>query len=154
MSNLWNIWRSWYKIRVSTTGDVLLASGSIAYLGSFTPEFRNRQTEAWVKQCRQWEVPCSSSFDLSSVLGDPLTIRDWALNGLPTDAFSIDNGVIIYNTTRWPLLIDPQGQANKWIRNMEKDNSLQVLKLSDPDFIRALENCVQFGHPVSINLRD
>ena len=53
------------------------------------------------------------------------------------------------NTTRWPLLIDPQGQANKWIRNMEKDNALQVLKLSDPDFIRTLENCVQFGQPVS-----
>lgn len=29
------------------------------------------------------------------VLGDPLTIRDWTLNGLPTDPFSIDNGVII-----------------------------------------------------------
>lgn len=35
---------------------------------------------------------------------------------------------------------------------MEKDNSLQVVKLSDPDFIRTLENCIQFGQPVSINL--
>ena len=55
------------------------------------------------------------------------------------------------NTTRWPLLIDPQGQANKWIRNMEKDNSLQVVKQSDPDFIRTLENCVQFGQPVGFS---
>ncbi|KAA0191400.1 hypothetical protein HAZT_HAZT007382 [Hyalella azteca] len=129
--------------------DVLLASGSIAYLGAFTPEFRTCQTASWVTACRSRQVPCSSTFDLASILGDPLTIRDWTLNGLPTDAFSIDNGVIISNTTRWPLLIDPQGQANKWIRNMEKDNSLQVLKLSDPDFIRTLENCVQFGQPTN-----
>lgn len=52
-------------------------------------------------------------------------------------------------TTRCPLLIDPQGQANKWIRNMEKENSLHVIKFTDSDFIRTLENCVQFGQPVS-----
>ena len=34
--------------------------------------------------------------------------------GLPVDAFSIDNGIIVNNTRRWPLMIDPQGQANKW----------------------------------------
>lgn len=44
-------------------------------------------------------------------------------------------------------MIDPQGQANKWIKNMEKANSLQLIKLSDPDYVRTLENCIQFGTP-------
>ena len=44
-------------------------------------------------------------------------------------------------------MIDPQGQANKWIKNMEKTNSLHVIKLSDPDYVRTLENCIQFGTP-------
>ncbi|KAK8728583.1 hypothetical protein OTU49_009028, partial [Cherax quadricarinatus] len=136
------------QVYIYLTGDMLLAAGVIAYLGAFTPEYRMEQTTRWLQECRERGVPCSGEFVLASVLGDPLTIRDWTLNGLPTDPFSIDNGVIISNTTRWPLLIDPQGQANKWIRNMEKDNSLQVVKLSDPDFIRTLENCIQFGQPV------
>ncbi|KAK7077274.1 Dynein heavy chain 7, axonemal [Halocaridina rubra] len=136
------------QVYIYLTGDMLLAAGDIAYLGAFTPEYRAEQTARWLQECRDREVPCSGEFELASALGDPLTIRDWTLNGLPTDPFSIDNGVIISNTTRWPLLIDPQGQANKWIRNMEKDNALQVVKLSDPDFIRTLENCVQFGQPV------
>ncbi|XP_069175792.1 dynein axonemal heavy chain 7 isoform X4 [Procambarus clarkii] len=136
------------QVYIYLTGDMLLAAGVIAYLGAFTPEYRTEQTTRWLQECRERGVPCSGEFVLASVLGDPLTIRDWTLNGLPTDPFSIDNGVIISNTTRWPLLIDPQGQANKWIRNMEKDNSLQVIKLSDPDFIRTLENCIQFGQPV------
>ena len=45
-------------------------------------------------------------------------------------------------------MIDPQGQANKWIKNMEKANNLHVIKLSDSDFVRTLENCIQFGTPV------
>ena len=53
------------------------------------------------------------------------------------------------NARRWPLMIDPQGQANKWIKNMEKANNLHVVKLSDADFVRTLENCIQFGTPVS-----
>ena len=49
-------------------------------------------------------------------------------------------------------MIDPQGQANKWVKNMEKANNVQVIKLSDGDFVRTLENCIQFGTPVSLLL--
>lgn len=52
------------------------------------------------------------------------------------------------NARRWPLMIDPQGQANKWIRKLEASNSLVVIKLTDGDFMRKLENSVQFGLPV------
>ncbi|KAF6028574.1 DNAH7 [Bugula neritina] len=45
-------------------------------------------------------------------------------------------------------MIDPQGQANKWVKNMEKANNLHVVKSSDNDFVRTLENCIQFGNPV------
>ena len=41
-----------------------------------------------------------------------------------------------------------QGTANKWIRNMEKDAQLLVIKLSDGNYMRTLENAVQFGKPV------
>lgn len=46
------------------------------------------------------------------------------------------------------LLSTREGQANKFIKNMEKPNNLHVVKMSDPDFVRTLENCVQFGSPV------
>ena len=55
---------------------------------------------------------------------------------------------MVFNTARWPLMIDPQGQANKWIRNMEKDNSLKVIKLTDLNYMRTVESSVQFGSPV------
>ena len=45
-------------------------------------------------------------------------------------------------------MIDPQGQANKWTKNMEKDNKMSVIKLTDSDYMRTLENCITFGNPV------
>ena len=44
-------------------------------------------------------------------------------------------------------MIDPQGQANRWVKNMEKDHTLIVIKLTDSDYMRHLENCIVFGHP-------
>jgi hypothetical protein len=40
---------------------------------------------------------------------------------------------------RRPVLL-PQGQANRWIKAMERDRGLDVVKLSDKDFLRTLEN--------------
>jgi dynein heavy chain len=70
------------------------------------------------------------------------------LQGLPTDSFSVDNGIAVFNSRRWPLMIDPEGQANVWIRNMEKANKLKVVKQTDSQFMRTIENAVQFGAPV------
>ena len=48
---------------------------------------------------------------------------------------------------RWPLMIDPQGQANRWIRNME-GTKLRIIDLKMPGFLREVENAVQYGFPV------
>jgi dynein heavy chain, axonemal len=45
-------------------------------------------------------------------------------------------------------MIDPQGQANKWIKNMEKVNRLCIIRFSQLDYMRVLENAIQFGLPV------
>ncbi|XP_054991966.1 LOW QUALITY PROTEIN: dynein axonemal heavy chain 12 [Sorex araneus] len=130
------------------TGDVLVSAGVIAYLGAFTSGFRQTCTTDWSLLCKEKKIPCSEEFSLSKTLGDPVKIRAWNIAGLPTDTFSIDNGVIVDNSRRWPLMIDPQGQANKWIKNSEKENNLHVIKLSDSDYMRTLENCIQFGKPL------
>jgi dynein heavy chain len=133
---------------VKLTGDVLISSGIVAYLGAFTKIYRDDCVNNWIEECRQRKIPCSESVTLSLVLGEPVKIRAWTLAGLPNDSFSIDNAITMANSRRWSLLIDPQGQANRWIKNMEKKSSLQIIKLSDSDYLRTLENAIQFGTPV------
>ncbi len=50
-------------------------------------------------------------------------------------------------------MIDPQGQANKWVKNMERVNKLEVIKLSDPTYLRTLENCIQVSQHAAIFFR-
>ncbi|KAJ3373477.1 Dynein heavy chain 3, axonemal [Kappamyces sp. JEL0680] len=130
------------------TGDVLLSSAVIAYLGAFTMSYRNMVLTEWNAKCMTLNIPSSSVFSLEKTLGDPIQLRAWSLAGLPNDTFSRDNGIISTIARRWPLFIDPQGQANKWVKNMEKSNRLVVIKLSDSDYVRQLENAIQFGTPV------
>ncbi|XP_061547478.1 dynein axonemal heavy chain 7 isoform X6 [Phycodurus eques] len=136
------------KLYDNLTGDILISAGIVAYLGAFTSSFRQEQIDEWSGRCKEKEIPSSPNMTLTSSLGEQVKIRAWTIAGLPTDGFSIDNGIIISNARRWPLMIDPQGQANKWVKNMEKVNSLAIIKLSDPGFVRTLENCIQFGTPV------
>ncbi|GFQ95725.1 dynein heavy chain 3, axonemal [Trichonephila clavata] len=128
-------------------GDVLLSSGVIAYLGAFTVDFRQECISAWRELCKESGIPCSDQFSVIDTLGDPVLIRSWQIAGLPVDNFSVENSIIVKFGRRWPLLIDPQGQASKWIKNMEK-NDLHVIKLTDSNYIRILESALQFGHPV------
>lgn len=109
---------------------------------------REEATASWTAKCKAQQIPCSDNFSLAAVLGEAIQIRSWTIYGLPNDSLSIDNAFIMTYARRWPLMIDPQGQANKWIRKLEASNSLVVIKLTDGDFMRKLENSVQFGLPV------
>jgi dynein heavy chain, axonemal len=134
--------------RHNLVGNMVLAAGCIAYIGPFTAEFRKSLTSKWAAHCVTLGIPVDPRFDLSRILSDPVTVREWNIQGLPADSFSTENGLFATRGRRWPLMIDPQGQANKWIKNMHRDNNLQVIKLTESDFLRTLENAIRFGQPV------
>uniref|UniRef100_A0A674D5A9 Dynein axonemal heavy chain 1 n=1 Tax=Salmo trutta TaxID=8032 RepID=A0A674D5A9_SALTR len=132
----------------NVSGDVLLAAGYVAYLGPFTVSaYRASMADEWLRGFKEQGVPHTEEPNLISTLGDKVKIRSWQITGLPKDNLSVENGVITQYSQRWALFIDPQGQANKWVKNMERDNGLDVMKLSDRDFLRSLENAIRFGKP-------
>ncbi|KAL2622254.1 hypothetical protein R1flu_002459 [Riccia fluitans] len=136
------------EIYPDLTGDSLVAAGIISYLGAFTSSYRDEIVESWMKLIKEKKIPHSPTFTFRGSFGDPVQIRRWVIAGLPNDSVSVDNGIIVANSRRWPLMIDPQGQANKWVRNMERERNLQIIKLGDANYIRTLENAIQFGLPV------
>ncbi|BFG02702.1 dynein heavy chain 6 axonemal [Drosophila madeirensis] len=129
-------------------GDVLVAAACVAYLGAFSHVYRRDMGALWVGKCRENKIPSSGEFNLLKVLGDAYEMRQWNVDGLPKDNISIENGIYATRALRWALMIDPQEQANRWIRNMEKENNLQVVKMTDANMMRILENSVRQGYPV------
>ncbi|CAB3255287.1 unnamed protein product [Arctia plantaginis] len=133
-----------------TTGDIIIASGCIAYFGAFPSHYRRELETKWVQECTSLEIPASDTFDLITVMADSYTVRTWNAQGLPRDSVSTENGILVTRAGRWPLTIDPQEQANRWIKNMERENGLMITKLNDHSFLRVLENCIRLGWPMLI----
>jgi len=126
------------------TGDVLISSGIIAYLGCFLAQYRKDSVETWVELMKRFKTPSSPEYALSTVIGDQVKIRQWVIDKLPNDSLSIDNALILDKARRWPLMIDPQLQANKWIRQAWAAN-LTILRLNTPNYARKLEIVIANG---------
>jgi dynein heavy chain len=128
------------------TGDILISSGIIAYLGPFLARYRKDSVDEWVSLMKAAQVPSSPTFELSVVIGEPVVMRQWVIDKLPNDSLSIDNALVLYKARRWPLMIDPQLQANKWVRNTYASN-IKVMRLSTPNYARMLEVVIANGDP-------
>ncbi|KAL4465245.1 hypothetical protein ABPG74_001959 [Tetrahymena malaccensis] len=99
-------------------GNVSLSSAFINYCGPFNSEYRNKFTlQKLIPDMKKHGISVKSGFELTTFLIDDAVIGEWNLQGLPKDDLSIQNGIILTNSTRYPLLIDPQGQGQNWILN-------------------------------------
>lgn len=133
------------------TGDCALAASFISYLGPFNREFRDHLlTNSFMNDCKQRGIPYSDDLKVSSFLSDESETGDWNIQGLPTDELSIQNGIIVTRSSRYPLCVDPQGQGASWIKNKEHVNNLRVITQEDKNFRHTLEHCMTFGEPLLV----
>lgn len=133
-------------------GDCLLSIAFVSYMGPFVFKYRDILLKLWTKSVRDMKIPNNPAYDNKDFLSDPAVIRNWNIHGLPNDDLSTENGIIISRGSRWPLVIDPQCQALKWIRNMEAENDLKTIDFCLPNFMNILEMALQNGHPTLLQI--
>uniref|UniRef100_A0A7S4MJ94 Dynein heavy chain n=2 Tax=Prymnesium polylepis TaxID=72548 RepID=A0A7S4MJ94_9EUKA len=132
-------------------GDVAMACAFISYVGPFNTEFREMlQSGVFYKDCVAKQVPCTEDLRISLFLVEQSTIADWNQEGLPTDELSIQNGIMVTRSQKWPLMIDPQSQGLSWIKRREEANQLCITSLIHKRFRNMLEDSMAFGTPMLI----
>ena len=100
------------SVEKTLVGDVLLGAAFVSYIGAFGSAFRKRLTsDFWIADLVRREIPITSGIEPLDLLTNDSQKASWQNEGLPADRISIENGAIITNCNRWPLVIDPQLQG-------------------------------------------
>lgn len=131
-------------------GDVLMITAFISYVGCFTRQYRiDLQEKYWFPFLQQLDpaVPMTEGTDPLSLLTDDAQIAEWNNEGLPSDRMSAENATILTNSSRWPLMIDPQLQGIKWIKSKYGDD-LKVVRLGTKTVMDTIELSVSEGWTV------
>ncbi|XP_045488493.1 dynein beta chain, ciliary [Pieris rapae] len=136
----------------STTlpGDVLLVCAFISYVGCFTKLYRlDLLHKNWLPFLKTLEppIPITEGLDPLTMLTDDTTIAMWQNEGLPSDRMSTENATILSNSDRWPLMIDPQLQGVKWIKQKYGDG-LRVIRLGQKGYLDTIEKAIIKGETV------
>jgi len=105
--------------------------------------------DKWADIISRHEINISDNFSFNKTFGDPIKIKEWTFNGLPSDSFSIQNAVVLEKCAKQAICIDPQYQANKWIKTQDAKD-LKILNFNDNNFVQHLEFAVKFGKRVLI----
>jgi len=61
----------------------------------------------WRDKVKELGIKVTPGVTMRSFMGDDVKIRSWGVAGLPSDNLSIENGIIMFDSRRWPLMIDP-----------------------------------------------
>lgn len=150
--------------------DVLIAASFVSYIGAFTKPFRDLLiSEKWIPFLKKYLARGGSANKDTSLITrmsescNPLQIlvtdseiAEWNTKGLPSDRVSIENGAVVRNSKRWPLLIDPQLQGIYWLREMEKysrrafPSSFQVVRQDQPNLPQLLETAIENGYSLLV----
>lgn len=143
---------SYIKQGITLPGDILLITAFISYVGCFTKQYRvDLMTKMWLQYLKSMDppIPITEALDPLTLLTDDTTIAVWTNEGLPSDRMSIENATILTNSDRWPLMIDPQLQGVKWIKQKYGD-ALVITRLGQKGFIDTIEKSINNGLTVLI----
>ncbi|XP_070583565.1 dynein axonemal heavy chain 11 isoform X3 [Erythrolamprus reginae] len=148
--------KSFEEQEITACGDVLLTAAFVSYVGPFTKLYREELVEhMWLPflKLQKIPIPISTELDLVAMLTDDAMIATWNNEGLPSDKMSIENAAILTNCERWPLLIDPQLQAIKWIKN-KYGTDLKIMTVGEKGFLKTIERTLACGDVVLIENLD
>lgn len=113
--------------RITMIGDALVSAAFVSYIGPFNAPFRFRLwQETWLPDITQRTIPFTEGIDPLGVLATPSDQAIWKQEGLPADRVSLENAAVVVSCTRYPLIIDPQLQGQKWIKGREGSEMVTI----------------------------
>ncbi|CAM9358663.1 unnamed protein product [Ascophyllum nodosum] len=145
------------RMASSTVGDVMLAAAFVTYAGAFSKGYRQELWQnRWLPDLKAKAIPLRVGLNPLEILTSKFQVDIWQDEGLPSDRISTENGGMITQCRRWPLLIDPQLQGIRWLRRHEEvateaaGRSLHVLQMGETQWMKTIVTAIRQGHSVIV----
>ncbi len=129
----------------SVVGDCLLSAAFLSYIGYFNQTYRQLLFSTWQERLKSSHVKTKLDISLVEYLSSPSERLEWIKHNLPDDSLCQENGVILKRFHRYPLIIDPSGQATEFIMNHYKERKILRTSFLDDAFLKNLESALRFG---------
>ncbi|KAK1226991.1 dynein heavy chain [Marasmius sp. AFHP31] len=131
-------------------GDVLLSAAFLAYAGFFDQHYREVMWQEWSHHLSEANVKFKAELSLSEYLSTADDRLSWQSKSLPSDTLTTENAIMLKRFDRYPLIIDPTGQATTFLLNEYKERKITVTSFLDEAFLKVLESALRFGNPLLI----
>lgn len=149
--NRWEASSETFKSQMSTIiGDVLLSTAFMAYAGYFDQHWRQSLFTNWCNHLQQAAIQFRTDIARVEYLSNADERLRWQANALPADDLCVENAIMLKRFNRYPLIIDPSGQATEFIMNEYKDKKINKTSFLDDSFRKNLESALRFGNPLLV----
>jgi dynein heavy chain 1 len=147
----WEAGSRTFETQMSTiAGDVLLSAAFLAYGGFFDQQYREDMWQGWCQHLNDAGIKLKSELSLAEYLSTADDRLGWQSKSLPADDLCTENAIILKRFNRYPLVIDPSGQAMSFLQNEYKERKISVTSFLDEAFLKNLESALRFGTPLLI----
>ena len=139
-----------FKVNINNLlGDTFLSSSFLAYIGFYDAFYRKFLKDKSRQIVKQNEIISSNDFDEVEWLTKANDKATWQNCKLPNDNICLENATILQRFNRYPLIIDPAGQATEFIKTFYS-KKLKSTTFTDSSFMKLLENALRFGYPILV----
>jgi dynein heavy chain 1 len=134
----------------TVVGDVLWCSAFLTYAGFFDEHYRAVLTREWINTLDEANVSYKVEMSLIEFLSKPDQRLEWEANKLPMDNICVENAIMLSRFNRYPMVIDPTGQATEFLMNQYRNTKISKTSFLDAGFQKSLESALRFGTPLLI----
>ena len=147
----WEAGSRTFDAEMSTiVGDVLLSAAFLAYGGFFDQHYREVMWQEWSSHLGEASIKFKSELSFPEYLSTADDRLSWQSKSLPSDSLCTENAIMLKRFNRYPLIIDPTGQATTFLLNEYKEKKITVTSFLDKAFLKVLESALRFGNPLLI----
>ncbi|KAF8528024.1 dynein heavy chain protein 1 [Hysterangium stoloniferum] len=147
----WEAGSRTFETEMSTiVGDVLLSAAFVTYGGFFDQQYREGMWQEWSGHLADANIKFKPELSLTEYLSTPDDRLSWQSKSLPSDTLCTENAIMLKRFNRYPLIIDPTGQATSFLLNEHKDRKITVTSFLDEAFLKVLESALRFGNALLI----